>query len=332
MNGYYDVQHLNAESKSASHTFSKSDISFVDQEDAFFSMLTVNETLTLARSLKILAAKNNIVKNMDDSFQDKDPNFILNKLNLIGVADSKIGDINEKGISGGERKRLSVAIQFLGNPRFLVADEPTSGCETFLFLKPLINFYFIMRFEFNFPGLDSFQATQVVQLLKNIATEKQMATICTIHQPSSLIWGLFDDILLLTPTGEIAYHGERKDSISYFSSIGYICPQHYNPAEFLIDLVSIDSSSVQKKEASIQRIQSIVSQFNKYIENKNTLEKSGGSSSRTHKSVAKKDVNIFPAPKYFNLLLHPFHAIRKSSSRFFLLFWRASQQVLRLYL
>ena len=161
-----------------------------------------------------------------------------------------------------------------------------------------------------------------------------MATICTIHQPSSLIWGLFDDILLLTPTGEIAYHGERKDSISYFSSIGYICPQHYNPAEFLIDLVSIDSSSVQKKEVSIQRIQSIVSQFNTYIENKNTQEKSSSSSSsgsiRTHKYEAKKDVNKFPYRKPFHLLLHPFLSFRKSSSRFILLFWRASQQVLRL--
>ena len=60
----------------------------------------------------------------------------------------------------------------------------------------------------DFSGLDSFQASQVVQLLKNIAVEKSIPSILTIHQPSSSIWTLFDDILLLTPGGKLAFQGD----------------------------------------------------------------------------------------------------------------------------
>ena len=78
----------------------------------------VNETLKLARNLKIV---NEDILNQDST----DLLDLLGSLNLIGVANSRVGDVDERGISGGERKRLSVALQLLGNPKYLIADEPT---------------------------------------------------------------------------------------------------------------------------------------------------------------------------------------------------------------
>ena len=81
----------------------------------------MNETLKLARKLKFV----------NDDILDADGTDLLGllgSLNLMGVANSRVGDVNERGISGGERKRLSVALQLLGNPRYLIADEPTRYC------------------------------------------------------------------------------------------------------------------------------------------------------------------------------------------------------------
>ena len=78
----------------------------------------MNETLELARNLKIV--------NEDILIQEKgDLSRLLNTLNFVGIASSRVGDVDDRGISGGERKRLSVALQLLGNPMYLIADEPT---------------------------------------------------------------------------------------------------------------------------------------------------------------------------------------------------------------
>lgn len=194
-------------------SLNKEDVAYIHQEDSFFSQLSVRETLKLAASLRLF---NNV---SDDTISG-----VIKYLALDKVADSYVGDIVNRGISGGERKRLAVACEMLGTaPALLIADEPSSG-------------------------LDSFQATQVVQLLKKIAIEKNIAVVCSIHQPRSSIWNVFDDILLMGPGGHIIFHGPRIEVLPYFASIGYVCPADTNPAEFLIDLVSIgDSKNVLSK-------------------------------------------------------------------------------------
>jgi ABC-type multidrug transport system ATPase subunit len=96
----------------------KNDIAFVYQDDAFFSMLTVNETLQTAQDLK---RENGLLLG---SYEIES---LLLELGLAQIANSRIGDSSKRGISGGERKRLSVATQLLGSPKLLVADEATSG-------------------------------------------------------------------------------------------------------------------------------------------------------------------------------------------------------------
>eukprot|EP01041_Mallomonas_annulata_P012879 gene12879-27163_t len=189
----------------------QNDIGFVNQLDSHFGMLTVRETLLLSSALRLPT------KTRRDRNERIDT--VLKSLNLNLIANSHVGDETIRGISGGEKKRLSVGIELLGSPKLLIADEPTSG-------------------------LDSFQAQQTIKILKKLAHENNIITILTIHQPSSTIWALLDDILILTPNGRVAYFGPRNDALNYFENLGYKCPELTNPAEFLIDLISLNSSSI----------------------------------------------------------------------------------------
>lgn len=107
---------------------------------------------------------------------------------MINCKNSQIGCF-EKGISGGERKRLSFASEILTDPSLMFCDEPTSG-------------------------LDSFMALNVVQVLKHL-TENGKTVITTIHQPSSEIFSLFDKILLLAE-GRIAFLGTPDEARLFF--------------------------------------------------------------------------------------------------------------------
>ena len=118
----------------------------------------------------------------------------------IGAPASKI-----IGISGGERKRVSIAMMCVAQPRILFLDEPTSG-------------------------LDSFIAFSVIKIMRKLC-EMGVTVLTTIHQPSSDIFELFDDLMLIQ-SGNIVYHGLCKDSISHFSSIGFKCPEQHNPADY----------------------------------------------------------------------------------------------------
>ncbi|KAJ1415484.1 P-loop containing nucleoside triphosphate hydrolase protein, partial [Ochromonadaceae sp. CCMP2298] len=190
-----------------------SEVALVHQQDAFFPMLTVGETLVLAAQLRQVAQKGERVR------------AVVRALGLQDVLHSSGGDADDprhqtawrggRGISGGERKRLAVACAMLGSPSLLIADEPTSG-------------------------LDSFQALQIARLLHDLARREGIIVLCSMHQPRSSIWALFDDVMLLTPHGRVAYHGPQTAAIGYFASLGHPCPPHTNPAEHLIDLVSLD--------------------------------------------------------------------------------------------
>lgn len=218
----------------------RADISFVHQDDSFFSMLTVRETINLAAQFRRYKYR--------ATFDTDYLNELLFYVGLESIANSKVGSVkgnsesdvsrgerqsSSSGISGGERKRLALACELVGRPAILLADEPTSG-------------------------LDAFQAQQVMQLFHEQSRTENCIVICAIHQPRSSIWGIFDDIMLLTPDGRTAYHGSRAAAAGYFQNIGYSFPEATNPAEFLIDLVSHDTSSRNAMQNSLQRIEELV--------------------------------------------------------------------------
>lgn len=138
--------------------------------------LTVRETITYSAQLRLpsnlkRAEVHEIIEN------------VIMEMGLRECADQLIGNWHLRGISGGEKKRLSIALEILTQPRMLFLDEPTSG-------------------------LDSAAAFFVVQVLKNAAAGGR-TIVCSIHQPSSEVFSLFDDLCLLS-CGKTIYFGEAK--------------------------------------------------------------------------------------------------------------------------
>lgn len=132
-----------------------------------------------------------------------------------------------KGLSGGERKRLSFASEALTDPALLLCDEPTSG-------------------------LDSFMAHNVVQVLKRL-TQKNKTIILTIHQPSSEIFGMFDKLLLMAE-GRVAFLGNPNEASTFFTSLEAPCPTNYNPADFYVEHLAVVPGREPESREKIQKI------------------------------------------------------------------------------
>ncbi|EEF35762.1 abc transporter, putative [Ricinus communis] len=205
---------------------------YVRQEDLFFSQLTVRETLSLAAQLQLPE-----ISSVEE--RDEYVNNLLFKLGLVSCADSNVGDAKVRGISGGEKKRLSLACELIASPSVIFADEPTTG-------------------------LDAFQAERVMETLRQLSQDGH-TVICSIHQPRGSVYSKFDDIVLLTE-GELVYTGPaHEEPLAYFSELGYRCPDHVNPAEFLADLISIDYSSSESVYSSRKRIDGLVESFSQKL-------------------------------------------------------------------
>ncbi|KAB1205664.1 ABC transporter G family member 7 [Morella rubra] len=207
---------------------------YVRQEDLFFSQLTVRETLSLAAELQLPE-----ISSVEERCEYV--NNLLFKLGLVNSADSRVGDAKVRGISGGEKKRLSLGCELIASPSVIFSDEPTTG-------------------------LDAFQAERVMETLRQLAQDGH-TVICSIHQPRGSVYDKFDDIVLLTE-GALVYAGPaHEEPLAYFSKFGllakprYHCPHHVNPAEFLADLISIDYSSAESVSSSQKRIDGLVESF-----------------------------------------------------------------------
>jgi len=200
---------------------------FVQQDDVMMGNLTVRETLRYAALLRLsseipIREKLTLI---DDT---------LDELGLTNAADTIVGVPGIiKGISGGERKRLAIAIELLTEPSVLFLDEPTSG-------------------------LDAKTALNVMETIRRIA-QGGRTVILTIHQPRSDIFTLFDGLLLLAK-GRVAYMGNAKDAKSYFEQLKLPCPDLYNPADYFIDLITEGNQAEQRKVDS-ERIKYILDHY-----------------------------------------------------------------------
>jgi ABC-type multidrug transport system ATPase subunit len=141
-----------------------------------------------------------------------------------------VGNEIVRGISGGERKRLNIATELVTDPSLIFLDEPTTG-------------------------LDSFAAQSTMQMLLNLAKNSR-TVVATIHQPRSSIFGLFD-MLFLISEGRSMYFGAASEAVPYFATLGYRCPQTFNPADFFIDLFSVDQRLPVLEKESRGRIAAI---------------------------------------------------------------------------
>uniref|UniRef100_A0A8D2CX64 Broad substrate specificity ATP-binding cassette transporter ABCG2 n=1 Tax=Sciurus vulgaris TaxID=55149 RepID=A0A8D2CX64_SCIVU len=183
---------------------------YVVQDDVVMGTLTVRENLQFSAALRLPTTTTNHEKN-------ERINKVIEELGLSKVADSKVGTQFIRGVSGGERKRTSIAMELITDPSILFLDEPTTG-------------------------LDSSTANAVLLLLKRMS--KQGRTIIfSIHQPRYSIFKLFDSLTLLA-SGKLMFHGPAQEALGYFESAGYHCEPYNNPADFFLDVINGDSSAV----------------------------------------------------------------------------------------
>ncbi|GMF37136.1 unnamed protein product [Phytophthora fragariaefolia] len=193
--------------------------SYVAQEDSLMGSFSVVETLEMAARLSLpnTITRATIVQRVQT---------VIDEMGLRVCEHTLVGDIFRKGISGGQKRRLSIAIELLSEPSILLLDEPTSG-------------------------LDSASTHNVMEFVSRLCHENK-AIICTIHQPSSLVYDMFTNIAIMT-AGETVYFGPRELTIDHFSGAGYTCPMYTNPAEYFLSLVNSDFAGHGDIKSLVQR-------------------------------------------------------------------------------
>ncbi|OQE29127.1 hypothetical protein PENFLA_c004G05346 [Penicillium flavigenum] len=189
--------------------------SYVEQEDVLIGSLTVQETLKFAADLSLPSSVSK--RERMDRIRT-----LLEAFGIQNQANTLVGTPIRKGISGGQKRRVSVASQLITNPKILFLDEPTSG-------------------------LDSTASFEVMSYAKELARANNLLIIASIHQPSTTTFNLFDKLLLLS-AGKTCYFGAISAVDSYFSGIGYPIPAQTNPAEFILDTVSSDFASSKEED------------------------------------------------------------------------------------
>ncbi|XP_010251517.1 PREDICTED: ABC transporter G family member 14-like [Nelumbo nucifera] len=189
---------------------------FVAQDDVLYPHLTVTETLVFTALLRL-------PDTLTRAEKVQHVEHVIAELGLGRCRNSMIGGPLFRGISGGEKKRVSIGQEMLISPSLLLLDEPTSG-------------------------LDSTTAQRILTTVKRLA-DGGRTVVTTIHQPSSRLYHMFDKVVLLCE-GYPIYHGPASAALDYFSSIGFSTSVSVNPADHLLDLangIAPDSKHVNEQ-------------------------------------------------------------------------------------
>lgn len=220
------------------HTFDEFNVTrtarYVDQQDVHNPALTVRETLdfsarcqgagynrSLINELERREAERGIspdpdvaklMRHMTDLDVNINTELVLQLMALKSCADTVVGDGMLRGISGGEKKRVTTAEMLVGPSKVLLMDEITTG-------------------------LDSASAFTIVQSLANWAHATDSTILVALLQPEPQVYDLFDDVMVLA-AGRMLYHGPRTEAPGYFTGLGFECPPHKAMADFLQEIVS----------------------------------------------------------------------------------------------
>lgn len=179
---------------------------YVRQDDVHIPNLTVEETLYFAARLRL-------GEEYTDTERRMRVNAVSDLLGLRTCLISMVGDAGIRGISGGQLKRLSIAVEIMNMPSLIFLDEPTSG-------------------------LDSVMAHDVMTFTNRLADQNR-TILATIHQPSSDTFALASKVILVT-AGRVAFCGPASEAQAYFTSprLGFSAATYTNPADFIIAVVS----------------------------------------------------------------------------------------------
>ncbi|WKT48125.1 hypothetical protein QSH57_013030 [Fusarium oxysporum f. sp. vasinfectum] len=225
---------------------------------------------------------------------------IIDLLEMRDIAGAIIGTVGQ-GLNAEQRKRLTIGVELASKPELLMfLDEPTSG-------------------------LDSGAAFNIVRFLRKLADAGQ-AVLCTIHQPSAVLFENFDELLLLKSGGRVVYHGplghDSENLINYFESNGGPkCPPHANPAEYMLDAIGAGNPDYDGQDwgdvwAESSERQKRSQEIEEMIERRRNVEPSKSLkddreyamplSTQTYAVVRRSFVSFWRSPDYIfgNFMLH----------------------------
>ncbi|XKL63869.1 hypothetical protein PGB90_006233 [Kerria lacca] len=174
---------------------------YITQEEVLQPLLSVQEVMLFAADLKLPSG----------TTRKQKMQLVQEILALLGLTECCI--TRTEMLSGGQKKRLSVALELINNPPVIFLDEPTSG-------------------------LDNVSTLHTLKLLRRLAHQGR-TIVCTIHQPSASLFQLFDSVYVLS-RGQCVYQGATDQLVSFLASTGFYCPTHYNPADFVIEMTDDD--------------------------------------------------------------------------------------------
>nr|XP_043616912.1 pleiotropic drug resistance protein 3-like isoform X2 [Erigeron canadensis] len=209
---------------------------YISQEDLHIPEMTVRETLDFSSRLQGTGSRADIMMEVNrkekqagiipdpdiDTFMKAtsiegqkttlQTNYILKILGLDICADTMFGDAMRRGISGGQKKRLTTGEMIVGPTKALFMDEISNG-------------------------LDSSTTYQIIACLQQLAHVTDASIVISLLQPSPEAYNLFDDIMLMAE-GMIVYHGPCSNALEYFEGFGFRCPERKGIADFLQEVVS----------------------------------------------------------------------------------------------
>ena len=186
----------------------------VSQQDHNWTFLTCREHVELAYAFYQAAATS---QQHTEATQE-----LLGRMGLSSCADLQAGkvepgEMGPVGLSGGQHRRLSLAVAIAKKPALLIADEPTSG-------------------------LDAAAAAGIMKAIRDLASFSRVAVLCTVHQPSASILDLIDNLLILTK-GCPVYNGAARELVNYASALGKPAPLGVSISEHMLNFVNADFAS-----------------------------------------------------------------------------------------
>ncbi|OQS05559.1 ATP-binding Cassette (ABC) Superfamily, partial [Thraustotheca clavata] len=195
--------------------------SYVSQRDFHYPVMSVKETLEFAHACQqpkhILDALENgtgqeiaRAKSFMESLHNVYPDIITRQMGLTQCQDTIVGNAMLRGVSGGERKRVTLGEMEFGMKMVSFLDEISTG-------------------------LDSAATYDIVNAQKSMTRHLKKTIVIALLQPAPEVFELFDEVLLLNE-GHVMYHGPRSQCLAYFESLGLKCPPKRDVADFLLDL------------------------------------------------------------------------------------------------
>ncbi|XP_058817832.1 ATP-binding cassette sub-family G member 4-like isoform X2 [Topomyia yanbarensis] len=177
-------------------------ISYTPQEASLWLNLTVIESMNFAADFKLPATVT------------KDTKRANNRKLLEVLSLGKCSNTLVKNLSGGELKRLAIGVELVSDPKVMLLDEPTSG-------------------------LDTVTSYQVLNYVQSLTFHQNRVIICVVHQPSSNLLRLFDDVLVISK-GRRLYCGPLAEMVNTFGTVGLECPVSHSPADFALEVACLD--------------------------------------------------------------------------------------------